>query len=231
MRASNSGSPWRCAIASARAVPRSSSRSRQTRPQTDCCTSRKEPAIHAANVGGLSLVAANEGSSAACRSISFSHPTDRARRSAACRSRASARRHISSMIVDAEACAASAQILRTGSPLAATHEAFLVLEPSGAAMIAGVLHPRRQDVERTACRALSAGRGFPAQAAATQHGGPDLRAARRGRSQRQFAAFASQMQSKRHSKILISQADNRSDRASRPLLNRGGISRAGGARP
>src|SRR6202163_1790542 len=41
MRASNSGSSWRCAIASARAAPRSSSRSRQARPVAELSTPRK----------------------------------------------------------------------------------------------------------------------------------------------------------------------------------------------
>ena len=41
MRASSSGTfSWRCAIASARAAPRSSSRSRQARPHADCSTPR-----------------------------------------------------------------------------------------------------------------------------------------------------------------------------------------------
>src|SRR5579863_1014409 len=43
MRASNSGKSWRCAMASARAAPRSSSRSRHARPVADCSTPRKSP--------------------------------------------------------------------------------------------------------------------------------------------------------------------------------------------
>src|SRR5580704_6049478 len=41
MRASNSGRSWRCAIASARAAPRSSSRSCQARPVAEFSTPRK----------------------------------------------------------------------------------------------------------------------------------------------------------------------------------------------
>src|SRR5208282_6466208 len=40
-RASSSGTPWRCTIASARALPRSSSRSRQARPVAERSTPRK----------------------------------------------------------------------------------------------------------------------------------------------------------------------------------------------
>jgi hypothetical protein len=41
-RASNSSRPWRCAIVSARADPRSSRRSRHARPVKDCSTPRKQ---------------------------------------------------------------------------------------------------------------------------------------------------------------------------------------------
>src|SRR5450759_5954530 len=41
-RASNSGIPWRCAIVSARAAPRSSRRSRQPRPGADRATPKKK---------------------------------------------------------------------------------------------------------------------------------------------------------------------------------------------
>src|SRR5262245_57895815 len=53
MRASSSGtSSWRCAIASARAALRSSSRSRQTRPHAECSTPRKRRRL--ATIGAVS---------------------------------------------------------------------------------------------------------------------------------------------------------------------------------